>query len=126
MNNPFQQQQQQCPRLIQPSISLRWNSVNRVNYPQLNQQQMIRNEQYVVYVGPVQRQHQLPQQQVQQQQKFVPKLGEDEKVINIAGQPPLTTDMLAYKENFKFSNVLIKDNDILNKNNQNYKQITKI
>ena len=95
MNNPFQQQQQQCPRLIQPSISLRWNSVNRVNYPQLNQQQMIRNEQYVVYVGPVQRQHQLPQQQVQQQQELVPKLGKDEQVINIAGQPPLTTDMLA-------------------------------
>ena len=108
MYNPIQQaqqQQQQRPRLSQPSIQLRPNTVNRVNYPQLNQQQMIRNGQYVVNGGPIQmqqqapqvqqQQQQLPQQQVQQQQKRVPKLGKDEQVINIAGQPPLTTDMLA-------------------------------
>jgi polyadenylate-binding protein len=74
-----------------------------MNYP-MNQTQFIRNNQYVVNGGQVAlpqqgQQQQMPQQQVQvqaqQQVKRVGKLGKEEETINIAGQPPLTTNMLA-------------------------------
>jgi len=102
MYNPTMQQQQRA-RLNQPSIQIRPNTVNRMNYP-MNQTQFIRNGQYVVNGGPVQMtQQQLAQQQVQvqqvqaqqQQTKRIGKSGKDEETINIAGQPPLTTGMLA-------------------------------
>ncbi len=63
-----------------------------------------RNNQYVVNGGQVAlpqqgQQQQMPQQQVQvqaqQQVKRVGKLGKEEETINIAGQPPLTTNKLA-------------------------------
>ena len=107
MYNPSMQQQQQRARLNQPSIQIRPTTVNRMNYP-MNQTQFIRNSQYVVNGGPVQmpqqqQQQQMPQQQVQvqqvqgqqQQAKRVGKPGKDEETLNIAGQPPLTTGMLA-------------------------------
>ena len=64
------QQPQQRPRLNQFSIQLRPNTVNREKNPQPNQQQKIRNGQYIVYFVPIQ---QLPQQQ----QKCVPMLSID-------------------------------------------------
>jgi len=103
MYNPSMQQQQQRARLNQPSIQIRPTTVNRMNYP-MNQTQFIRNNQYVVNGGQVAlpqqgQQQQMPQQQVQvqaqQQVKRVGKLGKEEETINIAGQPPLTTNMLA-------------------------------
>ena len=106
-----QPQQQQRGRLNQPPIQLRPTAMNRMNYMNAQQQQYVRNNQYVVngtapagiqqqaqqQAQQAQPSSQQQQQQAQQQQvKRVNKTGgKDEQVINIAGQPPLSTDMLA-------------------------------
>ena len=101
-----QQSQQQRGRLNQVPIQLRPTAMNRMNYMNAQQQQFVRGNQYVVNGGPVQmpqqgqqaqqsQQQQQAQNQQQQQAKRVGKPGKDEETLNIAGQPPLTTGMLA-------------------------------
>jgi polyadenylate-binding protein len=95
-----QQSQQQRGRLNQVPIQLRPTAMNRMNYMNAQQQQFVRGNQYAVNGAPVQIPQQSQQQQQaqnsqQQQVKRVGKSGKDEETINIAGQPPLTTNMLA-------------------------------
>jgi polyadenylate-binding protein len=98
-----QQSQQQRGRLNQVPIQLRPTAMNRMSYMNAQQQQFVRGNQYAVNGAPVQipqqgqqsQQQQQAQNSQQQQVKRVGKPGKDEETINIAGQPPLTTNMLA-------------------------------